>query len=107
MVCPAGRVNTNDQPLIAAPLLVIVIFAVYPVFHGGSCTNRTLQPPGLPWLDDAGLDDAGREDDAGCEDAGREDDAGCELAGVPFSPRNTIAIMAWPASGRLCPTPWT
>src|SRR4051794_24724133 len=35
MTCPAGRVKTSDQPLIAvAPVLVMVRFEVRPVFQG-------------------------------------------------------------------------
>jgi hypothetical protein len=35
MVCPDGRVNRSDQPLVGAvPVLAIVMVAVSPMFHG-------------------------------------------------------------------------
>src|SRR5690349_2245713 len=44
MVCPLGRVNTSDQPLIVVgPVLVIVMFSVRPVFHAPTAA-LTRQP---------------------------------------------------------------
>jgi hypothetical protein len=46
MTCPAGRVNTSDQPsIVALPLLVIVMEAVSPVFQA-LAVYPTPQPPG-------------------------------------------------------------
>ncbi len=70
IVCPLGSVNTSDQSLIVElPLLVMVMFAVSPVFHALT-TSDTRQATGTPVLggaEDGGADDGDAEDEGADE----------------------------------------
>src|SRR4051794_2168004 len=97
MVWPLGSVNASVQPLIAElPVLATVMLAVSPVFHV-LVVYVTRQP-----LAGGGLVGGG---DVGGGEVGGGLVGGGEV-GPPLSPKNAMAIAAWPWSGRLCPTPW-
>src|ERR1044071_4609799 len=100
MLCPAGSVNARDHPLmVVVPALVMVMFAVSPVFHALTVSVTRHVP-----FDGGGLL-AGGGLDGGLLEGGRE------LAGVvgvsPISPKNAIAYAALPLRGRLWPAPAT
>src|SRR5688572_15324141 len=103
MACPLGRVKTRAHPLmVAEPVLAIVMFAVRPVFHGLT-VYVTRHRPGCE-VEVAVVVVVG-----GCEVVvvgGRDvvvvggRDVVVEVGGV-LSPKNSMAMRAWPPNGRL------
>src|SRR5689334_12653041 len=97
MLWPPGSVKTSDQPLTAVvPVLVMVMFAVRPVFQALIVSETRHAPV-------AGGVDGGVE---GGLDGGVDGGVEGGVDGGVVRPKKAMAAAAMPVLGRLCPAPW-